>query len=42
MRLQRFVLAEGYLVTVLQERDRRIVYAIRLAVDRCFSAAKLV
>ena len=24
---------------ILQERDRRIVYAVRIAVDRCFSAA---
>ena len=24
---------------ILQERDSRIVYAVRIAVDRCFSAA---
>ena len=29
-------------VTILQERYRRIIYAVRIAVDRCFSAARLV
>ena len=27
---------------ILQERDRRIVHVVRIAVDHCFSAAKLV
>ena len=31
-----------YSEVILQERDRRIIYAVRVAVDRCFSAAKLV
>ena len=40
MRLQRFL--ADYSGVILQERDSRIVYAVRIAVDRCFSAAKRV
>ena len=42
MRLQRF-LADGWLgVIILQKRYRRIIYAVGIAHDRCFSADRLI